>query len=231
MWRFIKSIASQRGLEPRFFVVLFAVCSALWLFLGVAEEVGEGETLDLDTRILLAMHPAGPDGPLGPQWLQEIARDITALGSGVVLALIVVSTCGFLLLARRYRAAILVLVAPAVGSVLNALLKLHFDRPRPTLIPHDIYVPSASFPSGHAMLSATVFLTLAAVLARLAPTFRLKVFVLCLAVLLSGLVGFSRVYLGVHWPSDVLAGWTAGAGWALAAWGVADAVDRNGPQR
>lgn len=213
-----------RRLEARFFVYLFAVAAALWLFLGVAAEVGEGETSVIDARILLALHGKSASGPTSPRWLAEIARDITALGSGSVLGVIVVAALGFLLLSRRYRSALLVFVASTIGAALNTLLKLHFNRPRPDLIPHDIHVVTASFPSGHAMLSATVYFVLAAVLVRLTTDIRLKVYVLCVATLLSGLVGLSRIYLGVHWPSDVLAGWAVGAGWALAVWWVAEVL-------
>jgi undecaprenyl-diphosphatase len=215
-------------LQPRFLCVLLALTSTLLLFSGVAEEVGKGETRATDTAILLALHPADPDSSLDPRWLQEAARDITALGSSVVLGLIVLSTCGFLLVARRYREAIWVLVAPALGVVIISLLKLHFDRQRPDVIPHGIDVSGASFPSAHAMLSTIVYLTLASVLASSAVRSRLKLYVLCIAVLLSVLVGLSRIYLGVHWPSDVMAGWAAGTGWAVAAWAVAEAMNTDG---
>ncbi len=227
----MKSAAASFLLEPRFFGYLFAVTAALWLFLGVAEEVGEGEAGAIDARIMLALHGTGLHGPTGPRWLEQIARDVTALGSGTVLGLIVVAACGFLLLARRYRTALLVLVTTTLSAVLSIILKLHFDRARPALIPHDIPVATASFPSGHAMLSATVYLMLAAVLVRLTSDIRMKVYVLCVATLLSGLVGLSRIYLGVHWPSDVLAGWAAGAGWALAVWGVAEVLKMESSDR
>ena len=117
--------------------------------------------------------------------------------------------------------AFFVLAATVMSWGMNTLLKLYFNRPRPALIDHDMHLATSSFPSGHAMLSATVYLTLAAVLARTTDSRRLKLYILTVATALSGLVGVSRVYLGVHWPSDVLAGWSAGAAWALGAWGVA----------
>lgn len=215
---------SRRWMAPGFLGLFFAASAALWVFLAVSEEVVEGETRALDIAILLAFRPSGhPEGLLGPRWLQEAARDITGLGSAAVLGLIVAATIVFLLLARKYRTALFVLAATSLGYAANSLLKMYFNRPRPDLIPNNFYVTTASFPSGHAMLSATVYLTLGAVLARLAPTLRLKLSVLCVAALLSGLVGLSRVYLGVHWPSDVLAGWAAGAAWAFGAWGIAEA--------
>jgi undecaprenyl-diphosphatase len=102
--------------------------------------------------------------------------------------------------------------------LLNLLLKLGFDRPRPDLVPHLTEAYQTSFPSGHSMSSAATYLTLGAMLARVQPSRRLKIYFLSLAIAVMLLVGFSRVYLGVHWPSDVLAGWAAGAIWALACW-------------
>ncbi len=212
----------RRWLEPGFLGVILAAASSLWFFVALAGEVTEGETGRIDAAILLALHPSGdPDNPLGPPWLWEFARDVTALGSPGVLALLVIATCILLLLAGRHRTALFVLTATLMSWGMNTLLKLYFNRPRPTLIDHDMHLATSSFPSGHAMLSATVYLTLAAVVARTTNSRRLKLYILSVATALSGLVGVSRVYLGVHWPSDVLAGWSAGAAWALGAWGVA----------
>jgi undecaprenyl-diphosphatase len=169
---------------------------------------------------------ADPADPLGPRWVEQMARDITALGSPTVLTLLIVATCALLLLGRRVHDALMVLGATASGGIATRLLKLSFDRPRPEFMPHDLYIASASFPSGHAMGSAVVYLTLAAMLARVIPGRRFKLFVLFAAATLAVLVGISRVYLGVHWPSDVVAGWAAGAFWAIAWWVAAWGVDR-----
>jgi undecaprenyl-diphosphatase len=107
-----------------------------------------------------------------------------------------------------------------VGQGCSELLKHLYGRPRPDLVPHGVYVYSASFPSGHSMLSATVYLTLAALIASLEPRRGAKILVFVTAVLVMVAVGVSRIYLGVHWPSDVLAGWCAGAGLALVAWSL-----------
>lgn len=214
----------RRWLEPLFLSLFFAATLSLWVFLAVADEVVEGETHELDMAIVLALHPqdAGRD-PLGPAWAWGLARDITALGSVSVLVLLVLSTIIYLLMARRARTALFVMASSILSYTASHLLKLYFDRPRPDLIPHDIHLTSTSFPSGHAMMSAAIYLTLGAVLAEIAPARRLKIFVLSIALLLTGLVGFSRVYLGVHWPSDVVAGWSAGAAWAIGAWALAHA--------
>lgn len=212
----------RRWLEPGILGALFASAAALWAFIVIADEVVEGDTGSIDTWILLALHPRNPsDGSSATRWLWEFARDISGFGSVGVLALIVMATCALLLLVGRNRAALFVLSATLLSSTANALLKFYFNRPRPALIDHNLYVASSSFPSGHAMIATTVYLTLGAVLARMTDVVRLKLYILSIAVLLSGLVGLSRVYLGVHWPSDVLAGWAAGAGWALGAWGIA----------
>ena len=118
-------------------------------------------------------------------------------------------------MAGKRGAAFLVVVAVVGGMLLSTGLKLGFERPRPDLVPHGARVYTASFPSGHAMLSAVTYLTLGALLARVQERRRVKAFFIGLAVVLTLLVGVSRVYLGVHWPSDVLAGWCVGAAWAV----------------
>jgi undecaprenyl-diphosphatase len=212
-------------LEPRILGLGALIAAALWLFIEVAGEVIEGDTEAVDTAILLALRRLGDAAhPLGPSWLEAAMRDITALGSPTVLGLIVAAVAVFLLLAGRLRAALLVLLATGGGGLGSMMLKRFFDRPRPDLFTHGDFVVSASFPSGHAMISAVVYLTLGALVARLLPSRRLKAYVMVVALLLPGLVGISRVYLGVHWPTDVLAGWVAGACWALACWLAAEAV-------
>lgn len=211
--------------EPRVLAALLAAAAGLWAFIALSEEVGEGELHTLDRAILLAMrNPADPSDPLGPRWFEEFMRDLTGLGGHGVLGLVLLAVCSYLLLAGLRRTAASVLASGLSGMLLSWLLKGLFDRPRPDLVPHGAYVLSPSFPSGHAMLSALVYLTLAALVARQLPHRRLRLHVVCVAVVLTLLVGVSRVYLGVHWPSDVLAGWAVGAAWALAWWGIAQAL-------
>ena len=144
-------------------------------------------------------------------------RDLTALGGMTVLTLVVLVASATLMFYRKHRQAWVFLGAVALAELSADLLKGVFDRPRPTLVPHGSYVYSYSFPSGHSTMSAVVFLTLAGILASLEPKRRAKAFIFTLAVLTVLAIGFSRVYLGVHWPTDVLGGWTLGAAWALAA--------------
>jgi undecaprenyl-diphosphatase len=181
-----------------------------------------------DTEILLAFRHAGqPDSPIGPPWLEGAVRDVTALGSTVVLVLITTATIVYLLLIRRPSTALFMFAAVAGGQVISSLLKFEVDRPRPDLVSHLVTETSLSFPSGHAMLSAVTYLTLGSLAARFLPDRTTKVFVLALAVLTTVLVGASRVYLGVHWPSDVLAGWCAGFAWAMLCWLAARLLQRR----
>lgn len=205
--------------EPWTLATLLLVAACLWAFIGLADEVAEGETHDFDTRLLLALrNPADPADPLGPGWVEELGRDMTALGSFGVLALVTLAVAGFLWLQGNRRSMWLMLVAVGGGQALSSLAKHGFDRPRPDLVPHGTLVYTTSFPSGHSMMAAVTYLTLATLVARVQPTRALKAYVLGLAVLVTVAVGVSRVYLGVHWPTDVLAGWTAGAAWALGCW-------------
>jgi undecaprenyl-diphosphatase len=165
---------------------------------------------------------------IGPRWVELAIRDVTALGGATVLTLMTAAVVGFLFVDGKRAAAVLVLLSVSSGALLSTGLKYIFARPRPDLVPHLVEVSSASFPSGHAMLSAVVYLTLGALLSRVEGPPRVKVYVLSVAVALTLTIGVSRVYLGVHWPTDVLAGWCAGAAWAVVCWRVALFLQRRG---
>ena len=202
--------------------VLLLIAASLWLFLEIADEVVEGESDQLDRLIFLAFrNPADIKDPLGPGWLEEAALEITALGSFTVLGLITMAAIIWVLLLRQFGAAVLVGTSVIGGVLISSLMKTGFARPRPDLVPHIDAVHTLSFPSGHAMSAAVVYLTLAALLARAQEHRRLKFYLIGVAVTLTVLIGLSRVYLGVHWPSDVLAGWCVGSAWALMCWAVA----------
>lgn len=208
--------------------IVLAIAVALLAFLAIADEVMEGETGAFDEALLLALRvPTDTHDPLGPRWLEQAAGDVTALGSVTVLALITLAAIGFLLADGKPRTALLVIASVGGGTLLSTLLKLGYDRPRPDLVPHGVEVYTASFPSGHALGAAVVFLTLGGLLSWSQPRRRIKIYILSTAVLLTILVGVSRVYLGVHWPTDVLAGWTIGSAWALAWSGVALVLARR----
>lgn len=191
-------------------------------FLTLSRAVMAGRTEDLDRSLLLAMRePDNTSDPVGPRWFEESCRDMTALGGVTVLSLLTVTVAAFFWLAGMHRAAVYVAVAVVGAAVINTALKAAFDRPRPDLVPHGSVVYQASFPSGHSMLAATVYLTLGMVASRFVPRRRLKVLLIGMAFLVTGAVGASRVYLGVHWPTDVVAGWAVGVAWALLCWCVA----------
>ena len=202
--------------------LLGAAAASVWVFLVLASEVIEGDTRGLDERLLLALRTPGlPSDPLGPPWLEEVGRDFTALGGTGVMVFLVFAVTLFLALARR-RIEAAILVVASVGAIgLELILKGWYDRPRPDLVPHAARVFTASFPSGHATMSAAVFLTIGALLASTQPDPRIKLYIASLAVMLTTIVGVSRVYPGVHWPTDVLAGWTLGAAWAALCWAAA----------
>jgi undecaprenyl-diphosphatase len=209
-WR--KLLTVERAL----LIAMLLVASALFAFFKLASEVSEGDTAAFDRAILLAFRtPGDPAVPVGPRWLAEAMTDLTAFGSVAGLVLVVGAVLGYLLLSGRVRTALFVLAATGTGMILGKLLKLAYDRPRPTLVPHLVDVTSASFPSGHATDSAIVYLTLAALLARTLPGPAHRLYIIGAAILLTLLIGVSRIYLGVHWPSDVAAGWSIGAAWAI----------------
>ncbi len=208
--------------EFRCLLMLLVVAAAFLAFVHLAGEMGEGDTFAFDRTILLAMRDGAPQfNPLGPAWLQTVALDITALGGPVVLSLVTFIVVFYLIVSRRPGEAALVAVSIGTGMLLSTLLKDSFGRARPDLVPHIVVASSASFPSGHAMLSAIAYLTLAGLLMRVQTGWATKVYVLCVAVVLTVSIGTSRIYLGVHWPTDVVAGWCVGAAWAMLCWLIA----------
>jgi undecaprenyl-diphosphatase len=216
------------SLEAGTLVSILVVAGGVLLFAKLMGMV-QGETRAFDRAVLLAFrNSTNLSDPVGPHWLEAIFRDITSLGGATVLTLMTIAVTGFLLIDAKRAAAILVLGSVIGGVVLSSILKLGIDRPRPDLVAQLVEVHTASFPSGHAMLSAVVYLTLGGLLSRVERPRRIKIYVLSVAVILTLLIGVSRVYLGVHWPTDVLAGWCAGATWAMLCWRVALALQRRG---
>jgi undecaprenyl-diphosphatase len=224
--------AAWRWLTRHDVLVLLAVLlvvASLTAFLKLADAVREGETQSFDERILLALRsPDDLSRPVGPWWTLNVGRDLTALGGFTDLSLLTAVTVGFLFMARKRSAAVFLLVAIVGGTLLSMLLKDVFERPRPVVVPHLMEERSSSFPSGHSMMSAVVYLTLGALLDRFVEGRRLKLYCLVVAMLLTMLVGCSRVFLGVHYPTDVLGGWTAGLTWAVLCWLVARYLQKRG---
>ena len=210
-------------------IAFLALAGALWAFGGLASEMMEGDLHAFDNLVLTALRtPGNPADPIGGPAVEMAMRDLTALGGTTVLALISASVVAYLLLRGRRASALFLTVAVFGGVAVTSLAKLGFSRPRPDLVPHGVDVSTASFPSGHSMMAAVTYLTLAVMLTRVEESWRLRVFVIALAAIVSVLVGVSRVYLGVHWPSDVLAGWSLGAAWALLVSLVAHWLERRG---
>jgi len=198
---------------------------AAWGFVGVANRVFEGKSDAFDRSVLLLLRsPENSTDLLGPPWMEEMARDVTALGSLVVLTGLTVVSAAFLLLTRRRAIAAFLIATTSVGAIVSALLKIGFDRDRPDLVPHATRAFSKSFPSGHSAMSALVFLTLGALLCRIHHSRGVQTYFLGVACGVTLLVGVSRVYLGVHWPTDVVAGWAFGIAWAATSSLVFDAI-------
>jgi len=219
-------------LGERGFVVLLAmllVVGGTWGFIALADEVNEGDTQHFDKLIWekTLSRTDDPSDTVGPRWLGEVMRDFTALGGVAVLSIITVTVAGYLVLDGKRRAATFVLLSILGGLLLSTALKRSFDRKRPPMELRAAYVYTSSFPSGHSMLSATVYLTLGSLLMRFQPRRRLKIYCLLIAVILTMLIGISRVYLRVHWTTDVLAGWTAGLVWALICWLAARVLQKQ----
>jgi undecaprenyl-diphosphatase len=210
-------------------LAIFVVATATFAFLKLISEIREGETHAVDQAILLALRdPADLSNPIGPKWLETMFRDLTSLGSPAVLALVTIAAVSYLWIDRKRGPAVFAVVAIAGGAILESLLKLGFARPRPELVSHLVDVNSFSFPSGHATMATIAYLTLGVLLARVQRRGPMKLYIIAVAICLAFLVGFTRVYLGVHWPTDVLAGWCVGAAWALGCWLVATWLQRYG---
>jgi undecaprenyl-diphosphatase len=221
--------AARREIVP--IAILLGVGLPLLAFAEIADEVGEGEARWFDEGLLLALRTSDPADPIGPHWFEASVVDVSALGGFAVLALVVLLAVGYLLTLKRWGGALMLLIATLGGTAISEGLKVGFNRPRPDLVAHIVETTSMSFPSGHAMLSAVTYLTLGALIARTQKRKRLRAYVLSAAVVLTLLIGLSRIYLGVHWPTDVLAGWCLGAAWALICWAAATWLARRFPSQ
>lgn len=227
LWTSLKTALQRSDLV--LLLSLLAITGFIWSFVLLADLVSDRTTQHLDERILLAMRREGnPKQAVGPRWFQGGMRDITALGSPVVLVIVVLSSATWLWV-RKQRNAVALLLASTLGArLMNAFLKGLFGRPRPDVELHLMTASSASFPSGHAMDSAAIYLTIAALLAQEVQPRSQRIYLVGLAAFMSFLIGVSRVYLGVHYPSDVLAGWCAGLAWALLCWTIARHLQKKG---
>jgi len=195
-------------------------------FVVLAVQVERGNTQAIDQSVFMAFHES--DGtPAGPRWAEEMGRDATALGGNTILILFTIAVFGFLAVHRRWQDAVIIAVSVVTGVIFSLFLKELFDRPRPELVPHLSHTVTSSFPSGHSMLAAVTYLTIGIMAAEMADNRRQAFYPLVVALILSVIVGLSRLHVGVHWPSDVLAGWIIGAAWALFSWSLIRAFQRS----
>lgn len=207
-----------------------ALCIAglgLLAFIELADDFAESDSLAFDEAVLAMLRPhPDPADALGPWWFEEAMADLTALGGISVLGLFALAAVGFLLIQRKRLSAFMLTVGLAGGVVLSETTKGFFDRARPPSVYQAVDTLNASFPSGHALLSTVFYLTLAVMLAHALPQRRLKFYVLAVGISIALIVGLTRVYLGAHWATDVLAGWSLGAFWAMTIWLAAFAFER-----
>ena len=209
-----KGVDWFRARDLQVVATLAAIGMLILIFFSIADEVSENSTQRFDEAILLALR-AAPDDPLGPYWLEAGVMHLSALGSGVVTTLIVIIVTGFFALSGHWRYAGLMVACAAGCGIVMSLLKGLFERARPTVVTHIDPPGGLSFPSGHSSISAALYMTLAVLIARQLDQRRLRIYVVAMGVMMMVLVGVSRLYLGVHYPTDVLGGWTIGLTWAL----------------
>jgi undecaprenyl-diphosphatase len=212
----------RRGWLP--IVALLLATLGLWGFLNIADEVQDQDAQPFDEQVLQII--GGRYDTASGFW-REAGRDITALGGSTVITLVISGTVIFLLLGSRWKTSLFVIASVVGGLLISLWLKEIYDRPRPELFKHKSYTHTPSFPSGHSTNSAVAYLTIAILLAKLVDRPLLKGYIFFVGLLVPVLVGLSRLYLGVHWPTDVAAGWLLGLSWGLVVWGTATFLQRR----
>ncbi len=211
-------IADYSSREIKILINLFILVTALLVFTYVAKEVVSGESKGFDEMTLDYLRHDGKILSDEQTWLTGMMIDITALGGATIIFMITAAVFFYLLIQKQYEFMWLILIATVGGAILSFGLKELFARERPPLMFHLLTVKSMSFPSGHAMMSSVVYLTQGALLAKVQSNKNLRIYILLVAIILVFLIGISRVYLGVHYPTDVLAGWSVGLAWASLCW-------------
>lgn len=205
--------------DKKIILVILFVAFALYMFIEISSEMAEGELTSIDNIILQALrNPQNPKELLGPKALLGFMQAVSYLGGVYALSAVSAATALMFALRKRFRTCLLFIMSVTSGSAIMVLLKYFFDRPRPDVVPHLGEFSLGSYPSGHSMVSAIVYLTIGALLARSTKSLKLRTIYALLAGLLVFLIGISRAFLGVHYPSDILAGWCAGVVWAAASY-------------
>lgn len=225
LWRFARD-------ELAVVAALGVVAGGIAAFIELADDMTEADGQAFDWQVLNAVRPdTTPSDPWGPPWLEVAALDITSLGGLAVLVLFALVATGFLLMQKKPFSALMLSLALGGGLLLSEVMKGVFVRDRPPAIYSAVETINASFPSGHALISTVFYLTLGVMLERAFARRRMKVYVLGTAVTIAILVGLSRVYLAAHWASDVMAGWSLGAAWAMICWLIAYGAQRWATKR
>jgi len=197
-------------------------------FAALAAATAAGHLQDFDRTLMLAFRTGDTGNPIGPLWVERLFLGLTHLGDWRSVLGIAAVVVVYLLATGRRATALLVFAAISTEALLNNLLKEIFDRARPDLVAHSVEVSTTSFPSGHAMAAAVLYLTLGALLLPTQRSRARKIAIMAAAIGMTALIGISRVYLGVHWPTDVIGGWLAGAAWALICWQIALRLQTRG---
>ena len=210
-----------RNAEARALALVALGVAGLWVVIHIGGELREGDTYALDGALLRALRVSGdPHQAIGPPWLTGVLRDVTALGSPTIIAFVTLMAAAALIFRQLWRRALVLVIVCCSASASDDLLKVVYHRARPGYAVAGLYTDLQSFPSGHSTATAALWLTLAAIAASLERRTDAKVFWFAMALAAILAVGFSRVFLGAHWPTDVLAGWILGAVWALIGWGA-----------
>lgn len=212
---------AETGGLLRIFPCALLVVGLAWTAFEAAAARLHDRLGDLDQQVVVLLRGSDDSSRMiGPPVLEELMRDITGLGGYAVLVLVVFSY-SILLRLMHGRRDVNFFLATAIGGFLcSAVMKRLVGRERPGIVPHLSYVETSSFPSTHAMMSLIIFLTIGLLLARHTRDHRVRALLVAVPLLLTFLVGISRVFMGVHFPTDVLAGWTAGLLWTWAAFSI-----------